>query len=145
MKYFFIIFSFLYFIGCEQQHNNNDNNKHFNEFNENKIKTIKSPQTINKSTSIKIGDLTFHKEKNNITYSFQKPEILLFIDENQNSKLQLSELKKLNTKFYIIKNVDLINFFNITTYPTIIITDGKKTKKYVGFIPAVMLKYEIKD
>jgi len=134
MKYILIFLTF-FFIGCQKE--NKTTNKVY-------IEDVVDTNNI-KSKSIKIEDLTFYKTNGKINYSFDTKKILLFVNDNKFSDLQIKELKKLNQKFYIIKNEELINFFNITKYPTIIITDGNSSQRYEGFIPKEMLNYEIKD
>jgi len=136
MKYILIFLTF-FLIGCQKE--NKSLNKVY-------IEDVVKPDTI-KEKIIKIEDLTFYKtDDNKIKYSFTEPKILLFVNNNNFSELQIKELKKIKDKFYIITNQKLINYFNISTFPTIIITkDNNHTKKYEGFIPKEMLNYEIKD
>ena len=136
MKYFFIIFLFFYFVGCDNKKNINSQQTEITISNE----TIKSQPKI-----IKVDDLEFIENNNTFSYHFENQVILFFSDDSKESKLEQKELKSLNKKFYIIKKPKLIEFFKIVKYPTILIIDKNNTKKFEGFIPAIMLKYEIKD
>ena len=134
MRYFLIIL--LFFIGC----NNSKTEKTIKAEKNIEINNIQTENTI------KIKDLIFKIDNNKITYNFNNFKTLLFIDDSKSSKFQIEILNSLNKNFYIIKNKKLIQYFNISTYPTIIITkDINHTKKYEGLIPAEILKYEIKD
>jgi len=143
MRYFLIIL--LFFIGC----NNSKTEKTIKAEKNIEINNIQTENTISKKdaiNTIKIKDLIFKIDNNKITYNFNNFKTLLFIDDSKSSKFQIEILNSLNKNFYIIKNKKLIQYFNISTYPTIIITkDINHTKKYEGLIPAEILKYEIKD
>ena len=137
MRYF--LFILLFFIGC-----NNQNEKKV--YIDDVINSNEIPQQITKKPKIiKIKDLVFYENNNSITYNFNKSKILIFLDNNKYSKLQLKELNKTNIKYYIINNEKLEQHFKIKEYPTILVVDKNSTKKYEGFIPYEILKYEIKD
>ena len=138
MKYILIILFFL-INGCS----NNSENKKQNE----QIKNLKNDTQImkNEIKEIKIDDLIFKEVNGKLKFNFQEKKILIFSNKNNLSNSQIQELKKNNYKFYIIENDELITFFKIRKFPTIIITDGKKETKYEGFVPNEVLKYEIKD
>jgi len=139
MKYFLIIL--IFFIGCENKTQNHQNKKVY-------IEDILPQKKANntKKTEIKIDNLTFIEDNNNLIYNFDKNQILIFTKKNKFSKLQLEELNKSNQKFYVIHNKKLEKFFKIKQYPTIIITKSNNNiKKYEGFIPNEILQYEIKD
>ncbi len=93
---------------------------------------------------IKVDDLVFREFNDSITYHFDKVVILAFLDNSKLSQNQKVELQHIKQKFYIIKNEKLKNFFKIQTYPTIIVIEQNKTKKFNGFVPRVVLNYEIK-
>jgi len=126
MKYIFLFLTIsLFFIGC-------DNKKEQKSYN----KTIKNNQDIIES------GLNFK----NLNYKFNDTKLLLFVNQNHYSKLQIKTLQKLKVKFYIINNKRLKKFFKIKVYPTIVMTKDKNhIKTYEGFIPYEILKYEIKD
>jgi len=138
MKYFLIFLLFL--VGCSDT-----KQKDKKLYIEDVVKTTNTTNTP-KINIININNLKFKEIDDNISYNFDTPKILLFIDNSKESTLQIKELKKLNKKYYIIKNSKLIKFFNIVSFPTIVITkDNNNTKKYEGFIPNEILKYELKD
>lgn len=147
MKYIFI-FLLIFIVGCD----NTKNHKSIKKQQETNITQMKQSikekpkQKIKKVNKIVIDDLTFIKQKNDILYSFKSKKILVFLNNNKLSNSQIEELKKLKTKYYIIRNKNLKEYFKIITFPTIIITkDTNHTKKYEGFMPYEILKYEIKD
>jgi len=143
MRYILIIFS-IFIVGC----NNHSENKNEKENLNQKVITSQKPPKIEskkKKDIIKIEDLVFEKINEKIKFNFQNRKILLFSNGGNLSKSQIDELKKGGYKFYVIKNNELITFFKIHKFPTIIITNGKKEKRYEGFIPNEVLKYEIKD
>ena len=150
MKYFFMII-LIVFIGCDNHHTNKiqETNKTIQT---NKQKIKQKPTQTNKLQikqkiiKIKIDDLNFTQKSNTLIYNFKQNKILVFLNNNKDSKLQINELKKLKQKYYIIKNQKIKQYFNILTFPTIIITkDNNHTKKYEGFMPHEVLKYEIKE
>jgi len=141
MKYFVLFIPLFIFIGC----NNKPKEKIY-------IKDVVSEDMISNNTTsnnknfLIDSNLTFYTYNNQITYDFNNSKILLFKDNSEDSKLQIQALKKLNLKYHIITTPILIKYFKINKYPTIIITkDNNNTKKYEGFIPSEILKYEIKD
>jgi hypothetical protein len=139
MKYFIILLPFI-FLGC-----NNSKPKEDKLYIKD-IVEVNSTNTTKIQNSMKIENLVFYINDDNITYDFNSSKILLFVDDSQYSSLQIKALKKLNVKYYVIQNAKLLNYFKIQEYPTIIITkDNNNTKKYEGFIPSEILKYELKD
>ncbi|RUM57252.1 MAG: hypothetical protein DSY40_01030, partial [Nautilia sp.] len=72
-------------------------------------------------------------------------QILVFINNSTLSKEQIEELKKNKINFFKTSNKELENYFDIKIFPTLIIIEKNKTKKYEGFIPSEILKYELKD
>jgi len=146
MKYIFI-FLLVFIVGCDNTQNHKSIKKQETNITQTKQTIKEKPkQKIKKVNKIVIDDLTFIKQKNDILYSFKSKKILVFLNNNKLSNSQIEELKKLKTKYYIIKNKELKEYFKIITFPTIIITkDTNHTKKYEGFMPYEILKYEIKD
>ena len=143
MKYLIIIL--LFFIGCENKPQNQREKQILKEdILPHKKVIVKDEKEI---PSIKIENLIFKKLNNSkLEYNFQNNIILLFVNNNKFSSIQIEELNNSNQKFYIIKNNIIKRFFDIKTYPTMIITkDNNHSKKYEGFIPNTILKYEIKD
>jgi len=134
MRYF--LFILLFFIGCSNQ---NEKKIYINDVVEINS-TVKS-----KSNKIEIENLTFYEKNSSLSYDFNQSVLLVFVDENKYSQLQLKELNKTHKKFYIISNQKLEKYFKIKKYPTILIIDKNSTKRYEGFIPYEILKYEIKD
>jgi thioredoxin-related protein len=131
--YLFILF----LIGCNNKKDNNTPKTNIQ-------KDINKTKSKTQKTIIQIDDINFSK-KNSISYDFKTKKMLVFIDNSKNSKLQIKEINKSKQKFYIIKNKDLIKHFKIKSFPTILIVDNNSTKRYEGFIPYEILKYEIKE
>jgi len=169
MKFFSIFILVVLFSGCNKKHkqihekNTTDTNItkiKINTSEKNISKKIEKPEkklpplqkvietVIQNDKNIKniiIKDLIFIKKNDKLYFSFKHTKILLFLNDSTYSKLELKEIKKLKKNFYIIKNKDLIDFFNITKYPSIVILKQKTAKKYEGFMPYEVLKYELKD
>jgi hypothetical protein len=159
MRYFLIILTF--FIGCSEKNHKKvyiqdvipEDNITKNIVIPDKNETIKTPikeKTVVKpkitKKIIQIKDLNFTEENNTIIYSFNSKKILLFVDSNDFSTQQIDALKKAHKKFYIINNEKLKKFFNIKKLPTMIVTkENNKTKKYEGYLPCEVIKYEIKE
>jgi len=150
----FIILFALLFIGCNKKNKtkiefNTTNNTTINDTTIDNITSnfnISKPEKTKITTKIiSIDDINCTKTNNKIIYNFKSKKILVFVDNSKNSTLQLQELNKSKKKFYIIHNQDLENYFNIVSFPTIVIVDNNSTKKYEGFIPYEVLKYEIKE
>jgi len=142
MKYFIILLPFI-FLGCNNSKPKEDK-LYIKDIVE--VNSTNSTNTTKIQNSMKIENLVFYINDDNITYDFNSSKILLFVDDSQYSSLQIKALKKLNVKYYVIQNAKLLNYFKIQEYPTIIITkDNNNTKKYEGFIPSEILKYELKD
>jgi len=97
-----------------------------------------------KEKNINIEGLIFKKIDNKIFYNFQNQTILVFTNDKSVSNNQITELKKLKHKFYIIKNQEIIEHFQVKIFPTIIIIKNNIPKKYEGFIPYEVLKFELK-
>jgi thioredoxin-related protein len=131
VKQILIIFSIFFIIAC----NNNS---------ENRVQHTKKGNQVG-DNKIKIEDLVFEKGNGKLKFHFKNEKILLFSNGGDLVKSQIEELKKGGYKFYVIKNDELITLFKIHKFPTIIITDGKNEKRYEGFIPNEVFKYEIKD
>ena len=139
MRYFLLILLIL--IGCSDK-----NQKKEKIYIEDVVKINElNNSNVVKNNVIKIKDLKFYEKNNSISYNFEKPKILVFINGDKYSNLQIKELDKTNVKYYIIDNEKLKQYFKIKEYPTILVVDKNSTKKYEGFIPAEILKYEIKD
>ena len=163
MRFFSIFLIVVLFTGCHHKkkvHKNTDNNttekniteKNVTESNQSNIEKNKTlpplPKVIESDSNIKniiIQDLVFIKRNDKLYFSFKHTKLLVFLNDNTYSKLEKKELKKLKSHYYIIKNKDLIQFFNIKKYPSIVILKHKTAKKYEGFMPYEILKYEIKD
>jgi hypothetical protein len=135
LRYILLIFSLL-LIGC----NNQTTSKKIHSENNETIMVKKQIKTI-----AKFPNLIFKEKNNNIFYETNKTNILLFSNDNKLSITQKEVLNKNKIHFYSIKNDKLKKYFNINIFPTIIILDKNSTKKYEGFIPNEVLKYEIKD
>jgi hypothetical protein len=130
LRYILLIFSLL-LIGCNNQTNS-------------KIKT--QPELkIQSKIIVKFPNLVFKEKDNTIFYETNTTNILLFTNNNKLSQEQKKEFINNKINFYSIKNDKLKEYFNIDIFPTIIILDKNSTKKYEGFIPNEVLKYEIKD
>lgn len=89
--------------------------------------------------------LIFRKKNDKIFFDINKTKILLFSDNTNLSKQQIITLKKAKIKFYDINNSEIKDYFKIIKYPTLIILNKHKIKKYEGFIPIEVLKFELKD
>jgi len=139
MRYFLLILLIL--IGCSDK-----NQKKEKIYIEDVVKINElNNSNVVKNNIIKIKDLKFYEKNNSISYNFEKIKILVFINGDKYSNLQIKELDKTNVKYYIIDNEKLKQYFKIKEYPTILVIDKNSTKKYEGFIPYEILKYEIKD
>ena len=139
MRYFLLIL--LVLIGCSDK-----NQKKEKIYIEDVVKINElNNSNVVKNNIIKIKDLKFYEKNNSISYNFEKTKILVFINGDKYSNLQIKELDKTNVKYYIIDNEKLKQYFKIKEYPTILILDKNSTKKYEGFIPYEILKYELKD
>ena len=90
-------------------------------------------------------DLIFRKKDDKIFFDINKTKILLFSDNTNLSKQQIITLKRAKIKFYDINNSEIKTYFKIIKYPTLIILNKHKIKKYEGFIPIEVLKFELKD
>jgi hypothetical protein len=119
----------LFFIGCDKKSSNSTKKVYISD-------VIQEENQI-----IRLDDLEFIKNGNKLEYNFDKPKVLLFFDNSKSSKNQLLELQ--NIKYY--KANKIANYFDIKIFPTIVIINKNKTKKYEGFIPYEVLKYEIKE
>ncbi len=128
MKFIIGIF-ILFFIGCDKKSSNSTKKVYISD-------VIQEENQI-----IRLDDLEFIKNGNKLEYNFDKPKVLLFFDNSKSSKNQLLELQ--NIKYY--KANKIANYFDIKIFPTIVIINKNKTKKYEGFIPYEVLKYEIKE
>ena len=136
MKYIFFTLYFILLVGCN------------NHSTDNKKKEIKS--NISKSLKKKIlknfnNKLIFFEQNREISYKIEKKQILVFINNSTLSKEQIEELRKNKIDFFKTSNKELENYFDIKIFPTLIIIEKNKTKKYEGFIPSEILKYELKD
>ena len=127
MKYLIPIFTLLIlFTGCSEK------------------KSI--PKKTIQIQKIEVKDLTFTIKEHNLTYDFNQSKILVFLDASKDSTFQEDALNDLNKTYYVINKPDLIQYFHINTYPTIIVTkDINHSKRYEGFIPSQMLKYELNN
>jgi hypothetical protein len=143
LRYILIIFSLL-LIGCNNQ---TTSKKAHSESNETVSLIETQPIIVKKQikTIAKFPNLIFKEENNTIFYETNTTNILLFTNDNKLSLIQKEELTKYKTDFYSINNDKLKKYFKINIFPTIIILDKNSTKKYEGFIPNEVLKYEIKD
>ena len=138
MRYFLLILLIL--TGC-----NDKNQKKEKIYIDDVVKINELNNSVVKNNIIKIKGLKFYEKNNSISYNFEKTKVLVFINGNEYSNLQIKELDKTNIKYYIIDNEKLKQYFKIKEYPTILIVDKNSTKKYEGFIPYEILKYELKD
>ena len=122
MKYI-LPFLILFFIACEKKEDKKI-----------EVNLTQQPKNIIK----KIDGLTFVNNK----LKFEKREILLICaEENEKCLEEADILKDLKVKFTLTTDEFLIDYFNIETFPTILIVD-KNITKYEGFTPYEILKVE---
>jgi len=143
LRYILFIFTLL-LIGCNKTTYQKESDKSTET---NKIISTNSKPKIKKEIKIikKFPNLVFKEKNETIFYETNTTNILLFVDNSNLSIAQKEELNKSKIDFYIIKNIKLLNYFDIKKFPTLIILEKNKTKKYEGFIPSEVLKYELKD
>jgi len=111
--------------------------------------TNQTQYTQKADTKIKNGNITVVKfdnfelkfKKNTLIYPKQKT-VILFENNSSYSKAQEMVLKKLSIKYYKTDSTFLQNYFNIQTYPTIVVLENNKTIKYENFTPYEILKAE---
>ena len=137
MRYFLIILILL-FSGCE------NNNSHKVVIQTQKPKT-KTTKIETEKELLKFPTLIFKEKNGKISYETNTTNILLFVNNSDLSLAQKKELNRSKREFYIIKNIKLLNYFDVNKFPTLIILEKNKTKKYEGFVPNEVLKYELKD
>jgi len=135
LRYFIIIFT-LFFIGCNDSASDKQNIQNSNS----NVIEKKEPIEI-----AKFPNLIFKEKNNTIFYETNSTNILLFTDDSKLSTAQIEELNKSKRTFYLIKNKKIMDYFGINSFPTIIILDKNSSKKYEGFVPNEVLKYELKD
>jgi len=136
LKYILFTLYFILLIGCNNHSSNNKNR-------EIKDNIPKSQQKeVIKNFNNK---LIFFEKNREISYKIEKKQILVFINNSTLSKEQIEELRKNKIDFFKTSNKELENYFDIKIFPTLIIIEKNKTKKYEGFIPSEILKYELKD
>jgi len=138
LRYFLIILILL-LSGCE------NNNSHKVVIQKQKAETKTNTKIETEKELLKLPTLVFKEKNGKISYETNTTNILLFVDNSNLSLAQQEELNRSKRKFYIIKNIKLLNYFDVKKFPTIIILDKNKTKKYEGFVPNEVLKYELKD
>ena len=102
-------------------------------------KTVKKPKV--KIKTVNIGDLNLTFKNGKLLYPPEKT-VILFENNNTYSKIQEMVLDKLNVKYYKTGSEFLQNYFNINTYPTIVVLENNKTVKYENFTPYEILKAE---
>ena len=138
MKVFIFFVILVFMIACDNKDNNHKENK-------NPTQKEKNISNIVKTENIPNKKIKEENKKMDLLSSFKDKSLLLFVDDSKISQNQIKELNNYKQKFYKIDNDELKLHFNIKSYPTIIIVDKNKTKKYEGFIPYQILKYELKD
>jgi hypothetical protein len=129
----------IFFLSCSKTGKTEENNISIKE--QNKTKTVKKPVKKENFTTVKVDGFTLKFDKNGIVYPKEKT-VLLFENNNTYSKAQESVLQKLKMKYYKTDSGFLKKYFNITSYPTIVILDKNKTVKYENFTPYEILKAE---
>jgi len=135
MKYILSVLMIFLFIGC-------DKHKKYSHSNNIKIKESNNTKTYKKNLfTIKVNDFNLSFKKDKLIYP-NKKMVFLFYDNNFYSKEEEKILNKLNIKYYKTNNKFLINYFNITYFPTIVILDKNKTIKFENFTPYEILKTE---
>ncbi len=139
----------LIFVGCDE---NKDVKKSIKESVQVKTQQkIESKKPIVKIKKIRIKNfdnnrsIEFVFKNNKLTSIFKNKIVLLFLNKSILSKEQLSYMKKTKTEFFVVKNQQLIDYFNILDFPSLVILDKNKTKKYNSILPYEVLKIELKD
>ncbi|GAB6074155.1 hypothetical protein [Nautilia lithotrophica] len=142
MKYILTFILILFFTACSKNTKTGENHIK-TETNQTIItpKTNKNTKNNSDITIIKFDNFELKFKKNTLIYPKQKT-IILFDNNNTYSKAQELVLKKLNTTYYKTNSTYLENYFNIQTYPTIVVLDKNKTIKYENFTPYEILKAE---
>jgi ribosomal protein L33 len=135
LKYFLVVVLIL-FIGCgddkktkivlEEDKKNNDEKIVIQNFDKNLTK-----------------DLIF--KENKLVYNSDYKLILLFLDDSDLSNEQLSHIKRLNRDFFVIDDKQVLEYFDILEFPSLIILEKNSTKKYNSILPYEVLKVELKD
>jgi len=139
LKYILTFILLLFFSACSKNVKTEENHiiTETNQTQYTQNKNIKK----NDVTIIKFDNLALKFKNNTLIYPKQKT-IILFDNNNTYSKAQGLVLKKLKTTYYKTNSPYLEKYFNIQTYPTIVVLDKNKTIKYENFTPYEILKAE---
>ena len=138
MRYILVVI-LVFFVACSKESNKNEVNitKKTNV----NIKN-KALQEKNSTKKIILNDFELIFENNKLVYP-NKKVVLFFKNNNTYSKSQELVLKRLKTKYIkIINSKFLLDYFNITILPTIIVLDKNKIIRYENFVPYEILKAE---
>jgi len=150
---YFLFLIFIIFIGC----GNEEDKKETKVVKSVKVvdskkeikKVIQKPEVVIEKIKLKSFDnkdsveLKFKDDK--LISKFDKRVVLLFLNDSTLSKEQLSYMKKTKKEFFVVKNEEVLNYFNVLHFPTIIILDKNETKRYDSILPYEVLKIELKD
>ena len=134
----------VFFVACsKEQSNKNDPNitQKTNINIKNYEKKIAQEKHFTKKIILNNFELIF---KNNSKLIYPNKKVVLFFKNNNTySKSQELVLKRLKTKYIkIINSKFLLDYFNITILPTIIVLDKNKIIRYENFVPYEILKAE---
>ncbi len=141
MKYILSFILLLFFSACSK---NVKTEEKYITTETNQTKQLQKIHKVNNNsdiTVIKFDNFELKFKKNTLIYPKQKT-IILFDNNNTYSKAQELVLKKLKTTYYKTNSPYLEKYFNIQTYPTIVVLDKNKTIKYENFTPYEILKTE---
>ncbi|EDM24604.1 hypothetical protein FE773_08590 [Caminibacter mediatlanticus TB-2] len=137
MKYI-LTFILIFFLGCSKKENSEE--KKPIETNTTKTKQTKNKKTYSKII-IKINDFNLTIKNKKLIYP-KKKIIFLFENNSTYSKMQEEVLNQMKLQYIKTDNEFLKKFFNIKTFPTIVVLDKNKTIKYENFVPLEILKAE---
>ena len=131
MKYIFVGI-LIFFVACSKEQSNN---------NEDNITKKNNINIKNKEKKLVLDSFELAFQNNKLVYP-NKRVILFFEDNSTYSKAQEIVLKKLKTKYIKVSSALLKDYFNVTTFPTIVVLDKNKTLRYENFVPYEILKAE---
>ena len=131
MRYILVVI-LVFFVACSKEQSNN---------NEDNITKKNNINIKNKEKKLALDSFELAFQDNKLVYP-NKRVILFFEDNSTYSKAQEIVLKKLKTKYIKVSSELLKNYFNVTTFPTIVVLDKNKTLRYENFVPYEILKAE---
>jgi len=131
LRYILVVI-LVFFVACSKEQSNN---------NEDNITKKNNINIKNKEKKLALDSFELAFQDNKLVYP-NKRVILFFEDNSTYSKAQEIVLKKLKTKYIKVSSELLKNYFNVTTFPTIVVLDKNKTLRYENFVPYEILKAE---